>query len=94
MLKLLKIGSVLLFGAALAAFFPFLSETGVTTNNQRFLCGAIFTVSCVLSAATAFRTTRSSEDEMPYTAMSIASLLGAFSIFAPEIGTILFLLFG
>ena len=93
MLKASKITSVLLFIVTFFAFLPLLSEAE-TTNSQRFPCGALLAVSCILSAATAFRTTRSSEDGMPYTAMSIVSLLGALSIFAPEVGTFLFLISG
>ncbi len=84
-LRVLKFMSVLLFGIALIPFFPLLSETG-PTENQRLLIGTLFSVAFILNAITAWAAKGGSKVVcLLYLDMSIVPLLGALSIFAPEI---------
>jgi len=78
-LRVLKFMSVLLFGIALITFFPLLSETG-PTENQRLLSGTLFFAVFILNTILNIR------DDGLHIAIWMASILGAISVFAPEIG--------
>lgn len=93
-LRALKFMSVLLFGIALITFFPLLSETG-PTENQRLLAGTLFSAVFILNTITAWAAKGGSKVVgLLYLDMSIVSLLGALSIFAPEISRLVPLISG